>query len=84
MEKPKPATIAWGVLAAGVAAYEIRCPEGETLSEGVDRALENKKFKSIVVGGIAVTALHLCNVLPERLDPYHQLFKLKKFGDKHE
>ena len=84
MERPKPSTIAWGVLAAGVAAYEIKCPQGETLSEGVDRALENRKFKSIVISGIAVTALHLANVLPEQLDPYHQLFKLKKFGETNE
>lgn len=84
MERPKPSTLAWGALGLGVAAYEIACPEGETLSEGVDRALENKKFKSIVIGGIAVTALHLCNLLPEQLDPYHQLFKLKKFEHNNE
>jgi len=27
---------AWGVIAAGVLAYELACNEGELLSEGVD------------------------------------------------
>lgn len=27
---------AWGVIAAGVLAYELACKEGELLSEGVD------------------------------------------------
>ena len=84
MERPKPATIAWAATLGGIALYEWRCPEGETLSEGVDRALENRKYKSIVIGGIAITALHLLNVLPNEVDPFHQVFKLKKFGDRNE
>ena len=77
MERPKPSTVAWGVLAASVAAYDTLCPPGETLSEGVDRALETRRGKVLAIGAIAVTACHLANVLPERCDPFHQALKWK-------
>lgn len=80
MEKPKPSTIAWCALAAGVTAYDLLCPPGETLSEGVDRALEHPHKKIVTLGAIAVTAAHLANVLPQRVDPYHQLTKWKMVG----
>lgn len=75
MERPKPSTVAWGTIAAGVAAYDVFCPQGETLSEGVDRALERPYGKVIALGAIAVTAAHLANLLPERVDPFHQALK---------
>lgn len=68
----KRAWIALGVL---VAAYEIAAPEGELLSEGVDRAI--MEHKTATIGAIAVTALHLANVLPEQIDPFHHLTKLR-------
>src|SRR6185312_12779038 len=36
MALPLSAKQAWGLLAAGVLAYEVACKEGELLSEGVD------------------------------------------------
>ena len=70
---------AWGVLGLGVLAYELLCPEGELLSEGVDRALEHSKWARLAtLGGIAITATHLMNLLPESVDPYHQAHKLTK------
>jgi hypothetical protein len=58
---------AWGVLAAGVLAYEIACREGELLSEGVDDWVSAKPLLTRTV--IAVMALHLGNAVPPRLDP---------------
>lgn len=77
MEKPRPSTVAWGVLATGVAAYDVLCPSGETLSEGVDRALETRTGKALALGAIAVTACHLANIIPERCDPFHHALKWK-------
>lgn len=59
---------AWIGLAAGVVAYDILCPEGEMLSEGVDRGLEANRTATIAAVG--VTALHLLNVLPPSVDPF--------------
>lgn len=68
-----PASKAWAALGVGVAAYEVMCPKGETLSEGVDRALErHPAARAATIGLIAVTAMHLANILPERFDPYHR------------
>lgn len=77
MERPRPSTIAWAGLAAGVAAYDLLCPPGETLSEGVDRALETRTGRVLALGAIAVVATHLANVLPQRCDPLHQMTKWK-------
>jgi hypothetical protein len=61
---------AWGVLGLGVLAYELACPVGQTLSEGVDRALERHKL--LTTAAVGLTALHLLNVLPSQLDPFTQ------------
>ncbi|ASR85635.1 hypothetical protein SEA_AMGINE_34 [Mycobacterium phage Amgine] len=64
---------AWLALGVGVAAYEVACPPNELLSEGVDRYLARRPWSTrIVVIGLA---LHLLNLLPERIDPLHQLSK---------
>lgn len=77
----KPATAAWAALGAGVLAYEILCPPGETLSEGVDRALEHPLGRVAALGGIALTAAHLANLLPKKLDPLsHLLFWKNTLG----
>ena len=79
MERPKPATIAWIGLGIATAVYEGWCPDGETLSEGFDRALENKNTRHIALGLLAVTAAHLANVLPEPIDPFEQgLSKIRR------
>lgn len=77
MERPRPSTVAWAGLAAGIAVYDVLCPPGETLSEGVDRALETRTGRVLALGAIAVVATHLANVLPQRCDPLHQLTKWK-------
>lgn len=72
-----PSSKAWLALGAGVAAWDILCPPGETLSEGVDRALEHPVYRAVALGGIAVTAAHLANLLPDRIDPFHNALKWK-------
>ena len=71
-----PAKTAWMVLGAGVLAHDVFCKQGETLSEGVDRALESHKV--LALGAIAVTAAHLANIIPPKLDPIHQFAELVK------
>lgn len=67
----RPADAAWVSLAIGVIAYDVACPAGQMLSEGVDRYLDCRPWVTRTV--IAVVALHLANVLPSRFDPFHQL-----------
>lgn len=76
MEKPRPSTLAWIGLAAGVTAYDVLCPEGETMSERVDTALEGR-YRHLVPLGIGIVALHLVNRLPDQIDPLHRLTALK-------
>jgi hypothetical protein len=78
MRKPRPSTLAWGGIAAGVAAYDVLAPKGETLSERCDSALERPLGRSFVYAAVGITALHLCNLIPEELDPIHHALKWKK------
>ncbi len=63
----------WAALAIYVTIYELVAPEGELLSEMVDRTLVSHPW--ITRSVIAVTALHLLNVLDERVDPYAYIAK---------
>jgi hypothetical protein len=71
---------AWIGLGAGVAAYDVLCPKGETLSEGMDRFLEHDRYRYVALGGVAVTAAHLLNLLPERYDPFARALSWKDRG----
>jgi hypothetical protein len=71
----KRSTQAWLGLGSGIILYDYFCPEGQTLSEGVDIALEKHPFLTVLA--IGTVALHLCNVLPQRIDPLHQLARLR-------
>lgn len=62
---------AWSALAAAVIAYEVLAPEGQLLSEGVDRAL--LKYPRLTRIGIALVACHLVNAIPDRYDPIHHV-----------
>lgn len=75
-EKHLQSKLAIAGLIGGVALYDIKCPKGETISEGVDRLME--KHKLATLGVIAITAAHLGNILPDRYDPIHNLFKAIK------
>lgn len=64
-----PSGWAWIGVAAGVAAYDIASPPGQTLSEGVDRWLIAHPL--LTRCAVALVAAHLCNLLPDRADPIH-------------
>lgn len=68
---------AWILLAAVVVVYEIFAGEGELLSHQVDRWLESHPV--ITHSIVMVTAAHLLNVLPERIDPWVWMFKWRNF-----
>lgn len=61
----RPADRAWLALAGGVIAYDVLAPDGETLSEAVDRWLEHHPWLTRAV--IMTVARHLVNELG--LDP---------------
>ncbi len=66
----------WLVLAGVVTALEVVAPEGELLSEGVDRGLQRHPL--LVRAAIIVTAAHLMNLLPEKVDPFARLPRVWK------
>lgn len=66
----RPADRAWLTLAGGIAAWDVTCPRGETLSEGASRYHRVHPWLTrLVVGYIAA---HLLDLLPDRLDPLHR------------
>ena len=77
----RPSEKAWIGLAVGIFTYDVLCPRGETLSEGVDRALEHPRNKYATMGAIAITGAHLLNVLPEKIDPLHHLLRVIQHKD---
>lgn len=71
MERPRPSTIACVGLVVAAGAYDIVCPEGETISERLDPILERplgRAFLYPLLGGIT---LHLLNLIPQpqKYDP---------------
>lgn len=69
---------AWAVIGVSVLAYEALCPQGELLSEGVDKALESHRLATTAL--IGAVSLHLLNVIPARFDPFqHGARLLGKF-----
>lgn len=80
MKAEQAAGLAWVGIIGSVIAYDYLAPEGGTLSEGVDYALE--KHPIITVAAVGMTALHLLNAYEawgiEHLDPIHQLANLAR------
>lgn len=63
---------AWIVLGVGILGYEVLAKEGELLSEQIDRWLERHRF--FTTAAVMITAAHLLNWLPKRVDPFHLVF----------
>lgn len=66
--RPNPSKVAWATIGGFALAFDIFAPEGQTLSEGVDKALESHKVLTTLAVG--ATALHLLNKLPAKIDPF--------------
>lgn len=64
-------TTAWLAIGLGVITYDLLGPE--TLSSAFKRAREheNPAVRVAAVGALAVTAAHLLDWLPERIDPFN-------------
>lgn len=71
---------AWLALGIGVVVYEFASREGELLSEAVDRYLE--EYPVVTTAAIVLTAMHLLNVLPERVDPWVMGLRFVKGGSR--
>lgn len=65
----REAFLAWCVLMTGVLIYEALAPEGQLLSEGMDRACVKHPLATRMV--IVVLSLHLTGWLPDKFDPLH-------------
>lgn len=73
------ATKGWISLGVHILAIELAAPDGQLLSEGVDRALEKPLSRAIAYAVIVSTAAHLLNLIrPNTYDPYHQLFEITR------
>ncbi len=66
----RPADRAWAVLGAGVVAYEIAADD--LLSDAADR------HPWITRLAVATVGLHLLGAVPDRYDPLHWLFGVKR------
>lgn len=67
---------AWLTLAAGIIVYELGAEQDELLSEAADRAMLRHPW--IVRAVALMLACHVANISPQRLDPIHWLFSLKR------
>ena len=71
---------AWLALAAAVTLYDVFCEDGETLSEGADRALHKHPWLTRLA--IAMVAGHVANAVPARGDPIHLIFSRVHAGSR--
>lgn len=70
----RPADRAWITLAAGILTWEILAPDGELLSEAVDRYRRRHPWLTATV--ITYISAHLLRVVPRHVDPLHRLASL--------
>lgn len=69
---------AWMTLGAGILAYEIWAPDGELLSEAVDRYLITHPIATKVI--VITLVLHILNVVQPNYDPIHHLATVLRKG----
>lgn len=74
----RPADRAWIALAAGVVAYDLLAAPEQTLSDGADRYMMSHPWLTRAVA--AAVAGHVCNLVPDRFDVIHLLFKVLREG----
>jgi hypothetical protein len=69
MNKEHAGDIGWGLLAAGVIAWDVLAPE--TLSGAVDRYLEHPKGKYLAWAAGGIVTGHVLNIIPPKYDIIH-------------
>ncbi len=72
----RPADRAWLALAAGVLAWDVACPAGQTLSAGAARYHQARPWLTRAV--VAYLAAHLLGAIPARGDPLNYLTYWKR------
>ena len=72
---------AWAILTAGMLSYEIACPDGQLLSEGVDEWLISRPI--LTRAAIAAMALHLGNAIPKRYDVVSLGFQVLRHSSRY-
>lgn len=72
----RPADRAWLVLGAGVLAWDLACPHGQTLSAGCARYHQARPW--ITRGIVLDLAAHLLGIIPARGDPLNYLTYWKR------
>lgn len=72
----RPSHKAWIGLGIGISAYEIACPSGETLSEGLDSLAKSRLGQLAIFGIGAYITAHLANVLPPQVDLFNGITRL--------
>lgn len=66
----------WWTTGILIALFEWNCLPGETLSEGADKWIEKHPYRTRIL--ILLLAAHVSNMIPNRLDPVHQIALLIK------
>ncbi|WP_133165002.1 DUF7427 family protein [Mycolicibacter virginiensis] len=72
----RPADRAWLAVAAGVLAWDVACPAGQTLSAGAARYHQQRPW--LTRGVVLYLAAHLLGVWPSRGDPLNYLTYWKR------
>lgn len=76
MKREHAGDIGWGILVAGVVAWDVLAPE--TLSSAADRYLKHPVGKYIALGATAIVAAHVINLF-DNYDIPDPLLKANEF-----
>lgn len=74
----KLGTLSWLAVGATVLGAEILGEE--SLTHAFRRGLANDRYRPILLGGMAITALHLMDKLPKPADPFVMIEAVGKAG----
>lgn len=74
----KLGTLGWMGVGAAVLAAEVLLEE--SLTHAFKRGLDNPRTRAVVLGGLAVTNLHLLGLMPRHIDPFYVAEKVGKAG----
>jgi hypothetical protein len=56
--------------------WDVLCPPGETISEAIERGLNDKRTEALVTLGLLATVAHLMRMFDERYDIYSIGFRV--------
>lgn len=64
-------SVSWALLAGGV--FLLDKLGEESLSHAFQRGLHNSHSRPFILGALAVTSMHLLDVIPHEIDPFYKL-----------